>query len=113
MPAVEAPGGAALQGGNMESAASLAGAEIDILIVGGGTSGAALAGIVARDTDRRVVLLEAGPDYGPLAAGRWPAGLLDARSLPRTHDWGYGGRAHPSHEKVTAFDRARVIGGSS
>lgn len=86
---------------------------IDFLVVGGGTSGAALAGIIARDTDHSVVLLEAGPDYGPLAAGRWPAALLDARHLPRTHDWGYQGHAHPTHENVTAFDRARVIGGSS
>lgn len=86
---------------------------IDILIAGGGTSGAALAGIIARDTDHAAVLLEAGPDYGPLAAGRWPAGLLDARYLPRTHDWGYSGLAHPTHETVTAFDRARVIGGCS
>ena len=57
--------------------------EIDLLIIGGGTSGAALAGIIARDTDLQVVLLEAGPDYGPLSDGRWPAELLDARrSLP-------------------------------
>src|SRR5947209_8341947 len=87
--------------------------EIDILIVGGGTAGAALAGIVARDTDRSVVLLEAGPDYGPLAAGRWPAGLLDARQLPGTHDWGYQGIAHPTQETPIPFDRARVIGGCS
>ena len=47
----------------------------DLLIVGGGTAGAALAGIEARDTDLRVLLLEAGPDYGPLGAGRWPSDL--------------------------------------
>ncbi|MCA1667436.1 MAG: GMC family oxidoreductase N-terminal domain-containing protein, partial [Thermomicrobia bacterium] len=92
---------------------ALGSGEIDILIVGGGTAGAALAGIIARDTDRAVVLLEAGPDYGPLSGGGWPAGLLDARHLPKTHDWGYHGLAHPTHENVTAFDRARVIGGSS
>ncbi len=97
----------------MQAADALGAGAIDILIVGGGTSGAALAAIVARETDRSVVLLEAGPDYGPLAAGRWPAGLLDARHLPRTHDWGYHGLAHPTHENVTAFDRARVIGGCS
>lgn len=97
----------------MRDATAGAAGAIDILIVGGGTSGAALAGIIARDTDHSVLLLEAGPDYGSLAAGRWPAGLLDARHLPRTHDWGYNGRAHPTHENVTAFDRARVIGGCS
>ncbi len=87
--------------------------EIDLLIVGGGTSGAALAGIVARDTDLNVVLLEAGPDYGPLSDDRWPEELLDARKSPGSHDWGYSGFAHPSHERVTTFDRARVIGGCS
>ena len=87
--------------------------DVDILIVGGGTAGAALAGIIARDTDRSVLLLEAGPDYGPLAAGRWPAGLLDARQLPATHDWGYHGIAHATHDAPLPFDRARVIGGCS
>ena len=88
-------------------------ADIDLLVVGGGTAGAALAGIVARDGDRSVVLLEAGPDYGPLAAGRWPADLLDARRLPLSHEWGHAGLAHPSHTEQTAFNRARVIGGCS
>lgn len=87
--------------------------EIDLLVVGGGTAGAALAGIVARDTDKRVVLLEAGPDYGPLGSGRWPADLLDARRLGLSHDWGYEGLAHPTHGMPTPFNRARVIGGCS
>ena len=87
--------------------------EIDVLIAGGGTSGAALAGILARDSDLRVVLLEAGPDYGPLTAGRWPRELLDASTLARTHDWGYSGLAHATHSARTAYDRACVIGGCS
>ncbi|HEX5164789.1 MAG TPA: GMC family oxidoreductase N-terminal domain-containing protein, partial [Thermomicrobiales bacterium] len=88
-------------------------ATIDILICGGGTSGAALAGILARDTDANVVLLEAGPDYGPLDSGRWPADLLDARRIPRTHGWGYAGSAHSAHVEETPFERAKVIGGCS
>lgn len=88
-------------------------AEIDVLIVGGGTSGAALAGLLARDTDLAVVLLEAGPDYGPLAGGRWPADLLDARECAGSHGWGYSGLAHATHTRPTAFSRARVIGGCS
>lgn len=86
---------------------------IDILICGGGTSGAALAGIIARDTDANVVLLEAGPDYGALADGRWPADLLDARRIPQSHGWGYTGSAHSAHVEETPFERARVIGGCS
>jgi choline dehydrogenase len=86
---------------------------IDLLVCGGGTAGATLAGIVARDTALNVVLLEAGPDYGPLADGNWPAELLDARRIPTSHGWGYEGLAHPSHHERTPFDRARVIGGCS
>ncbi len=37
----------------MDGITALGSREIDILIVGGGTSGAALAGIIARDTDRQ------------------------------------------------------------
>ena len=88
-------------------------AEIDVLIVGGGTSGAALAGLLARDTNLAVVLLEAGPDYGPLAAGRWPADLLDARRCSSSHEWGYSGLAHATHAAPTSFSRARVLGGCS
>ncbi|HEX5504196.1 MAG TPA: GMC family oxidoreductase, partial [Thermomicrobiales bacterium] len=88
-------------------------ARADLLVVGGGTAGAALAGLVARETDLAVVLLEAGPDYGPLGGGRWPADLLDARRLGLSHDWGYAGLAHPSHRAPTSFERARVIGGCS
>jgi len=86
---------------------------IDILICGGGTAGAALAGIIARDTDLSFVLLEAGPDYGSLAGGRWPADVLDAGEICRSHQWGYYGTAHASHTQPTGYDRARIIGGCS
>ncbi len=61
----------------------------DLIIVDGGTSGAALAGIVARDTDASVLLLEAGPDDGAFSEAGWPAGLLDARRLPASQAWAY------------------------
>lgn len=79
----------------------------DIVVVGGGTSGAALAGILARDTAASVLLLEAGPDYGSFGGGRWPAELLDARHLGSTHGWEYSGTAHSTHTTLTGFDRAR------
>lgn len=87
--------------------------DIDILICGGGTAGAALAGIIARDTDLKVVLLEAGPDYGPLADGRWPVDVLNAGEICRSHQWGYYGTAHATHSEPTGYDRARIIGGCS
>lgn len=85
----------------------------DVLVVGGGTSGASLAGLLARDPSRSVLLLEAGPDYGALSEGHWPPELLDASTIPSTHDWGYSGITHNRQHESRAFDRARVVGGCS
>jgi choline dehydrogenase len=77
----------------------------DVVVIGGGSAGAALVGR-AVEAGREVVLVEAGPDYGAFGDPRWPEELLDARALALTHDWGYtGGR--------WTFERARVIGGCS
>jgi choline dehydrogenase len=61
----------------------------DTVVIGGGTAGAAVAGLLAENSDQTVLLLEAGPDYGSFADGRWPAELIDAGAIPATHDWGY------------------------
>ena len=60
----------------------------DIVVVGAGSAGCAVAGRLA-EQGRDVLLLEAGPDYGPSDSGRWPAELLSARMLATSHDWGY------------------------
>jgi choline dehydrogenase len=87
-------------------------AETDILVIGGGTGGAACAGLLAAHGAASVLLLEAGPDYGPRSAGRWPADLLDARCIPLSHDWQLNsGSTIPG--RVLDFPRARVIGGCS
>lgn len=77
----------------------------EFVVVGGGSSGCTVAGRLA-EAGRDVVLLEAGPDYGPFGDARWPRELLSARMLATTHDWGYG--AEP-----WTFERAKVIGGCS
>jgi choline dehydrogenase len=82
--------------------------ETGTIIVGGGSAGAAAAAVLARHGDEPVLLLEAGPDYGPRDAGHWPADLLDARAIPPSHDWGLeDGRSRLD------LPRARVIGGCS
>jgi choline dehydrogenase len=85
--------------------------EADHVVLGGGTSGCVVAGRLA-EAGCDVIVVEAGPDYGPLAEGAWPDELVDARAIPESHDWGYdSGQAYPG--RVVAFQRARVIGGCS
>ena len=84
----------------------------DTVVIGAGTAGAAVAGLLAERGDQAVLLLEAGPDYGAYGAGRWPAELLDARALPVSHDWGYDSADTWAHRRL-AFERARVVGGCS
>ena len=83
----------------------------DVVVIGGGTAGCVVAGRLAERADRQVLLIEAGPDYGSRTSGRWPADLLDASSLPSSHDWGYSGAGASGRD--LAFDRARVMGGCS
>ena len=84
----------------------------DVLVIGGGSSGAVVAGRLATESDARVVLAEAGPDYGSRSSGRWPTDLLDGGALVTSHDWGYGSGELAGREPI-AFPRARVIGGCS
>jgi choline dehydrogenase len=87
--------------------------EADTVVVGGGTCGAALAGILAARSDRTVLLIEAGPDWGPLADGRWPASLLDPTLMPvDAWQWGYVSAARFGAPAM-ALERARMIGGCS
>jgi choline dehydrogenase len=86
--------------------------DADTVVIGGGTAGAVVAGLLAQHSDERVLLLESGPDYGPVDSGRWPQDLLDARALGYSHDWRYAsGDTYP--DRVVKFERARVIGGCS
>jgi choline dehydrogenase len=77
----------------------------DVVVVGGGTAGCVMAARLSENRDRRVCLLEAGPDYGPLAAGRWPADVLDARTVAADHLW-------PPADDGRTYG-GRVLGGSS
>jgi choline dehydrogenase len=84
----------------------------DTVVIGGGTAGAAVAARLAQGGSQSVLLVESGPDYGAFTEGGWPSPLLDARSLPAGHDWGYvnGARTgRPGH----LLERARVMGGCS
>jgi len=83
----------------------------DVVVCGGGTAGAVVAAELVA-AGHRVVVLEAGPDYGAFDSGRWPAELVSSATIPETHDWGYrAGADLPGRD--LPYERARVIGGCS
>jgi choline dehydrogenase len=85
--------------------------ETDVLVVGGGTAGPIVAARLA-EAGTTVLVLEAGPDYGPQGDPGWPHALVDATRLPDVHDWGYdSGDTYP--DQLVRFERAQVIGGCS
>lgn len=80
----------------------------DVVIVGGGPAGAVLASRLSDDPGRRVLLIEAGPDYGSDRAD-WPAELLFSQEQAlRSHSWDLRDAG-----SGIELPRARVIGGSS
>jgi choline dehydrogenase len=83
------------------------------VVVGGGVGGAIVAARLAAASDDPVVLLEAGPDYGPPDSGRWPEELLDFTAMAvATNPWHYTSAAAAGTPGLT-IERARVIGGCS
>jgi choline dehydrogenase len=86
---------------------------VDTLILGGGTTGAALAGLLAERGDGTILVCEAGPDHGPLGSPGWPPSLVSAAMLGTgVCDWGFTSGLD-RHGRILDFERARVIGGCS
>ena len=80
----------------------------DVVVAGGGIAGCVVAARLSENPDCSVCLVEAGPDYGAYAEGRWPQDILDARSLALdSHRWA---QTDPDDRSQA---RARVLGGCS
>lgn len=85
----------------------------DVLVVGAGSAGAALAARLSEDPDRRVLLVDEGPDH---EAGAWPERVRDPSTLPSPtldRGWTRWVEVVLHDDRRTVVPRGRTVGGSS
>jgi 5-(hydroxymethyl)furfural/furfural oxidase len=87
--------------------------EADVIVIGGGSAGAAVAARLSEDASRRVLLIEAGKDTAPHDVPSDIRNIFPAAYFNRGYFWPGLTASVREGEAAVPFPQARVMGGGS